>query len=110
MSKRRQKKATSTWDATMLATYQINAIGAEGCKPTEVLLDNQANIAIIRQELLTAFENAENEVQVNGVGGVQLHTSDIGHLRDFFRVYSSTDMKANVLSFSDVQDLLWYNI
>jgi hypothetical protein len=39
------------------------------------------------------------------VGGVQLRTSNTGYLRDFFRVYSSTHMKANVLSFSDMQVL-----
>jgi hypothetical protein len=84
-------------------TYQVNAIGVKGFKLTEVLLDNQANISIMRPELLRAFERSDSEININGVGGVQLHTSETGYLDDFFRVYTSPDMMANVLSFSDVE-------
>ncbi len=86
-------------------THQINAIGIGGFKPTEVLLDNQANVSIIRPELLSAFEKTENGIKVSGVGGVQLYTEETGYLEDFFRVYTSTETKANVLSFADVEDL-----
>jgi hypothetical protein len=58
------------------ATYQINFIGAEGFKTMEVLLDNQANISIMRPELLQVFEHSENEIQVNGRGAVQLRVSE----------------------------------
>jgi hypothetical protein len=83
----------------------VNAIGIGGFKPTEVLLDNQANISIMRLELLSAFEKTENGVRVHGVGGAQLYTDETGYLEDIFRAYSSTETKANVLSFADVEDL-----
>jgi hypothetical protein len=51
-----------------------------------VLLDNQANVSIMRPELLSAFEKADTEVRINGVGGVQLSTDETGYLPDFFRV------------------------
>jgi hypothetical protein len=59
----------------------------------------------MRPDLLSAFEEAETEVKFNGVGGVQLCTRETGYLPDFFRVYTSSDTKANVLSFADVEDL-----
>ena len=68
-----EKQAASTWDATTFV-YHFIAIGAEGFKFTKVLLDNQANISIMRPELLSAFEKADSEVRINGVGGVQLKT------------------------------------
>jgi hypothetical protein len=74
-------------------------------KPTEVLLDNQANISIIRPDLLLALEEVDKEVRINGVGGVQLSTRETGYLPDFFRVYNSLDTKANILNFADVKDL-----
>jgi len=45
----------AVWEANAFATvrtYQINAVGFSGFKSTEVLLDNQADISIIRPELL----------------------------------------------------------
>jgi len=83
----------------------VNAIGVNGFKPTEVLLDNQANISIMRPELLRAFEKTEQTVRITGVGGMQLCTNETGYLEDFFRVYCSRNTKANVLSFSDVEDV-----
>ena len=103
--KEEEKQAAATWDATTFVTYQVNAIGLSGFKSTEVLLDNQANVSIMRPELLSAFEKADTEVRINGVGGVQLSTDETGYLPDFFRVYSSSHTKANVLSFADVEDM-----
>jgi hypothetical protein len=91
--------------ARLSLTKLVNAIGLNGFKATEVLLDNQANISIMRQELLRAFEHVETEIRVNGVGGVQVRTNETGYLQDFFRVYTSPDTKANVLSFADVEDM-----
>ena len=99
------KLAAATWDASTFTTYQVNAIGVNGFKPTEVLLDNQANISIMRPELLRAFEKTEQTVRITGVGGMQLCTNETGYLEDFFRVYCSRNTKANVLSFSDVEDV-----
>jgi sugar (pentulose or hexulose) kinase len=45
----------AVWEANAFATvctYQINAVGFSGFRSTEVLLDNQADISIIRPELL----------------------------------------------------------
>jgi hypothetical protein len=103
--KEEEKQEAATWDTTTFVTYQVHAIGKEGFKPTEVLLDNQANISIMRPDLLLAFEKTENGVRVNGVGGVQLYTDETGYLEDFFRVYSSGETKAIVLSFADVEDM-----
>jgi hypothetical protein len=107
-SREENRQATATWDASTFVTYQVNAIGINGFKATEVLLDNQANISIMRPELLRAFEHieTETEIRVNGVGGVQLCTNETGYLQDFFRVYTSPDTKANVLSFADAEDIL----
>jgi hypothetical protein len=72
--KEEEKQAVVTWDTTTFATYQVNAIGAIGFKPAEVLLNNQANISITK-------------IRINGVRGVQLSTDETGYLPDFFRVY-----------------------
>jgi hypothetical protein len=101
----RDKNATATWDASTFATYQIIAVGKTGLERSDVLLDNQANVSIMHPSLLSAIEQTEVEIRVNGVGGVQLVTDRTGYLEDFFRVYASTDTRANVLSFADVEDL-----
>ena len=54
---------------------------------------------------MLAFEKTENGVRIHGVGGVQLYTDETGYLEDFFRVYSSAETKANVLSIADIEDL-----
>ena len=41
---------------------------------------------------------------MNGVGGLQLTVDRKGYLDDFFDVYTSEHTKANVLSFSEVED------
>jgi hypothetical protein len=103
--KEEEKPAAVTWDVMTFVTYLVNAIGATGFKPTEVLLDNQANISIMRPDLLSAFKEAKTEVKINGVGGVQLSTRETGYLPDFFRVCTSSNTKANILSFAKVEDL-----
>ena len=65
----------AVWEANAFAavrTYQINAVGFSGFKSTEVLLDNQADISIIRPELLRQVQPTREVVRVNGMGGVQL--------------------------------------
>jgi hypothetical protein len=66
--KEQERQAAATWDVTTFVTYQVNAIGAVSFKHTEVLLDNQANISILRPDLLMAFKKTENGIRVNGVG------------------------------------------
>ncbi len=78
-----------TWEANMFTAYleqQVNAIGYSGSHETEVLLDNQADISIMRPGLLRAFKPAEKKVHVNRVGGLQLMVDRKGYLEDFFDV------------------------
>ena len=84
---------------------QVNAIGYTGLSETKVLLDNQADISIIKPCLLRALAPAEKTVKVNGVGGLQLTVDHMGYLDEFFRVYASNETKANVLSFAKVEEL-----
>ena len=89
----------------MVCTYRINAVGFSVFKSTEVLLDHQANISIVRPELLRQVQPLNEVVRVNGVGGMQLELQETGYLDNFFQVYTSTETRANVLSFSDVEEL-----
>ncbi len=83
-----------------------NAVhGTAGLSLTEVLLDNQANISIMHPMLLEDIRPAPKKVKVNGVGGKQMIVDKMGMLPGFFRVYASKETKANVLCFSDVEDL-----
>jgi len=41
-----------TWNANTLTTYQVNAVQQKTFGPKDVLLDNQANISVVRPELL----------------------------------------------------------
>jgi hypothetical protein len=77
----------------------------KGLGAMEVLLDNQADISIMRPELLRMLEPVDHPVKVSGIGGVQLVAKETGYLEDFFRVYASSDTRANVLCFSDVEDV-----
>ncbi len=98
----------ATWEASQFhTTYTIhNAVNTcHKLKTNEVLLDNQADISIINPALLQHVRASEKTINVNGVGGPQLKVNQVGHLPDFFEVYSSQDTKANVLSFAEVEDL-----
>lgn len=75
---------------------------------TEILMDNQANISIVHPSLLENVRKASKSIRVKGVGGVQLVVDQVGTLNGFSQVYASNKMKANVLSFADVEDM--YNI
>jgi hypothetical protein len=77
----------------------------EGLLLTEVLLDNQANINIVHPMLLEDIRPSPRKIKVNGVGGKQLIVDKMGMLPGFFRVYTSEETKANVLCFSDVEDM-----
>ncbi len=75
---------------------------------TKVLLDNKADISIMKPNLLRALAPAEKTVKVNGVGGQQLKEDRTGYLDEFFHVYASEETRVNVLSFAEVEEL--YNI
>jgi hypothetical protein len=70
-----------------------------------VLLDNQADISIVNPVLLENVRPAEGEIKIKGVGGIQLKVNQVGDLPGFFTVYASKETRANVLSFTDLEDL-----
>ena len=47
---------------------------------------------------------AEQEVKINGVGRYQFTVRETGYLDPFFPVYASTQTKANILLFAQVED------
>lgn len=97
----------ATWEAATYCTHQVNSAVDESLKvqPNEVLLDNQADISIIRPHLLENVEDSGRTIKINGVGGLTLEVNQTGYLPNFFKVYSSEKTLANVLSFSEVEDL-----
>ncbi len=72
---------------------------------TEVLLDNQADISVMRPDMLRELHTLKDSVQVNGVGGVQMEVREAGYLDGFFEVYASDAIKVNILSFLEVEEL-----
>ena len=50
-AKEEWRLTAATWEGSTFCTYQVNALGVEGFGPTEVLLDNQADISIMRPDL-----------------------------------------------------------
>jgi hypothetical protein len=59
---------------------------------------------VIHPMLLEDVRQADRKIKVNGVGGVQLIVEQTGRLPEFFNVYASTQTKANVLSFAEVEE------
>jgi hypothetical protein len=53
--------------------------------PTEVLLDNQADISIIHPMLLKNVQKSERRIRVKGIGGLQLIVDKEGILEGFFQ-------------------------
>jgi hypothetical protein len=73
----------AAWEAnvfSMSLTYQVNAVGLGSFSETEVLLDNQADISIMRPSMLRELRTLKSSVQVNGVGGVQMEVCQVGYL------------------------------
>jgi len=97
-----------TWAAhheyCTFSTYQVNAVSDSRFKQTEVLIDNQADISIVHPRLLRNIMAADKKVKINRVGGHQFTVSETGYLDPFFSVYASTQTKANILSFAQVED------
>jgi hypothetical protein len=61
----------------------------QGLLPTEVLLDNQANISIVHPMLLTNVRTAPRKIRIKGVRGPQLIVDKVVDLQGFFKVYAS---------------------
>jgi len=86
---------------TTNAMGQVNAVQQSIFGPNDVLLDNQADVSIVRQELLRDIQDAEHAVKINGVGGHQFTVNKTGYLDPLFRVYASETTHANILSLSE---------
>jgi hypothetical protein len=82
-----------------------NATQAQGLLPTEILLDNAANISVMTPRLLKSVRPAGKKIRVKGVGGVQMVVEHIGNLEGFFEVYACNEARANILSFAAVEDM-----
>jgi hypothetical protein len=91
----------ATWEGSTFYTYQVNTIGMKGFSPMEVLLDNQADISIMRLKLLRLLKPTGRSIKVNSIGGVQLVASLTGYLQDFFSLNASEDTKANILCLAE---------
>jgi hypothetical protein len=65
-----ERLAAVAYEHSTFATYQVNAVGYTGFKQTKVLLDNQANISIMHPRLLRLVKLIDEEVKINGVGGL----------------------------------------
>ncbi len=65
----------AAWEANAFHTmraYQVNAFRFKGFSPVEILLDNQAEISIMRPELLRLLRPVDEHLLANGIGGVQI--------------------------------------
>ena len=71
--KREQRHVNVTWHASTFTSYYVYASGNSGEKfgPTEVLLDNQSDISVMKPSMLRDLQPAERSVIVNGAGGSQ---------------------------------------
>ena len=85
-------------------TYQVNTVSDVRFKPSEILIDNQANVSIVHPDLARNIEPAKRKVKINGVGGHQFTVEETGFLDPMFQVYVSEHTKANILSFAQVED------
>ncbi len=57
---------------TIKEEQQGSVYMTKGLSPTEVLLDNQANISIVNPRLLKNVRQCSHQIRVKGVGGTQL--------------------------------------
>jgi hypothetical protein len=69
-----------TLEANAFFTYPVNTIRLSRLKDMEVLLDNQADISIIKPGLVQNLGTAKQEVRVSGIGAMQLTVKDSGYL------------------------------
>jgi len=108
--------ANATWqteqEAGMFLTQEVleehvvnNATQAQGLLPTEILLDNAANINVMNPRLVKSVRPTGKKIRVKGVGSVQMVVEHVGDLEGFFEVYASKEARANVLSFATVEDM-----
>ena len=74
-------------------------------KWNEVLLDNQSDVSIVDERLLTNVRDSEAPYVISGMGPTPLICNKVGYLEGFFECVAGTDLKANILSMAQVEDL-----
>jgi hypothetical protein len=70
----------------------------------ELLLDNQANISIVRPELACNIKEGDHVVPVFGIAAEAVFVSTMGSLAGITEVYVSGDVKASIISFAEMED------
>ncbi len=70
--------------------HEVNVLNnavhiTQGLKPTNVLLDNQANISIVHPMLLKNVRPAVKKIVIKGVRGPQLIVDLVGDLEGFLK-------------------------
>lgn len=58
--------------------HVISNVRQTGLSHTEIILDNAANISMIKPKLLENVQEAKKKIKVKGVGGVQMIVSKVG--------------------------------
>ena len=82
-----ERSARLTWNANTFTTYQVlNASQKNGFGPFDVLIDNQANVSVMHPDLLQDVRDADEKININGVGAHQFSATKTGYLDPLFRV------------------------
>ena len=87
---------------TVNTSLVLPAIGSKKLRDDEILLDNEAQVSVIRnRNLLKNIRTARTPLTVSGaVGDKIVTTNQVGDFADFGEVYYHPRVRANILSFS----------
>ncbi len=70
-----------------------------------MLLDNQADVSLVRPCFLTDVKELSKPISIVGVSGTKLIVKHSGMLPGFFECLASDEISVNILCLSDVEDL-----
>ena len=71
----------------------------------DVLLDNQSDISVVDERLLTNVRPSETPYVIRGMGPTPLTCNKVGYLEGFFECVAGTDLRANILCMAHVEDI-----
>jgi len=83
----------------------VNSVSDGHFAEHELVLDNGADVSIMRPDLLRNIMPVDRAIKINGVGGHRFTVDETGFLDPFFTVYASPHTNANILSFAQVEDM-----
>ena len=91
---------------TVNPSIVLPAIGSKKLRDDEILLDNEAQVSVIKNKsLLKNIRTSKSKLTVSGAVGDKIVTTDqIGDFGDFGEVYYHPKVRANILSFSLVRE------